>query len=594
MLEGLPPGSFTEEDAEVIARSLSRVRTIKGDCLEVGSDLGRSSVFIAQIVKGSSHLFCVDIWSNETWSHIATELGARADRYPRRNPRAFEVFQHNIKSRGLDAVVTPIRSKSEEAIKTFHNPLKFIFIDGCHEYEYVKKDIKWVEHLVEGGEVVFHDYTDSWPGVKAAVNEFACDRRFRLVDSGGNCVCFKRATLGHTAYDTSQQPLALGELSARRRMKIAALTMVCNEALLLPYFLRHYDYLDEIHVLYETDSIDDTLRILQKAPNVIIRDCHADGGLDSIYKVNLINEVLHTLDADWVYVVDCDEFIFPPQEPPQVFLSRQDAAGYNVVRAAMFQVYRHRTDTDLDPSLPPIPQRVHGDPDLFSTVRGPNKDPNANYFKPIVVKPSADIRFLPGNHRVEGSVRVSTEIYLGAHWQMADPTLAIERRLKNRARMSQRNKELGMGYQHWDVTEEWIRAECDRHLDDPLIAELELFANKSTQNSSLLVINLRNKAMSFQLEKQAKELQQLKANCEAKDARIGELQAQMHQIQQSIPMQLAKRFQGALDRVAPTGTRRRRICDLILTGVRVILSEGLRSFLRRLGNRLTSRRGKGE
>jgi len=60
-------------------------------------------------------------------------------------------------------------------------------------------------------------------------------------------------------------------------MKIAAVTMVYNEAMLLPYFLRHYSYLDEIHVLYETDTTDNSLDILQQATNVVIEKCHIEG-----------------------------------------------------------------------------------------------------------------------------------------------------------------------------------------------------------------------------------------------------------------------------------------------------------------------------
>jgi len=79
---------------------------------------------------------------------------------------------------------------------------------------------------------------------------------------------------------------------SRKRMKIAAVTMVYNEALILPYFLSHYKYLDEIHVLYETDSTDGTLNILNNAPNVVIEKCHIEGGLDDIDKINFINNTV--------------------------------------------------------------------------------------------------------------------------------------------------------------------------------------------------------------------------------------------------------------------------------------------------------------
>ena len=157
-------------------------------------------------------------------------------------------------------------------------------------------------------------------------------------------------------------------------MKIAAVTMVYNEALILPYFLRHYEYLDEIHVLCETDSTDNTIQLLNNASNVVIEYCHIKGGNDEIERIELINQVFYGIKADWVYVVDPDEFIFPPNETPHDFLRRQN---YDVIRAAMFQVYRHRTDKDLDPSLPIIGQRIHGDSDVFSTVERPNRDFNA-------------------------------------------------------------------------------------------------------------------------------------------------------------------------------------------------------------------------
>jgi hypothetical protein len=218
-------------------------------------------------------------------------------------------------------------------------------------------------------------------------------------------------------------------------MKIAAVTMVYNEALILPYFLRYYEYLDEIHVIYETDSNDNTLQLLKNASNVIVKNAHIKTGNDAIEKTDLINQVFYGIKADWVYVLDPDEFIFPPNENPFDFLGRQK---YDVVRAALFQVYRHRTDKDLDPALPIIGQRIHGDPDVFSTAIHPHRDFNAHYIKPIVVRPSMAIRFAPGKHSLEGKVNISSEFYIGAHWTMADQSIARCRRMNIKTRQSER------------------------------------------------------------------------------------------------------------------------------------------------------------
>lgn len=56
----------------------------------------------------------------------------------------------------------------------------FIFVDACHEYEYVKNDTEVALKLLKpGGLIVWHDY-GQWPGVTRALNEFhAVDPRFR-------------------------------------------------------------------------------------------------------------------------------------------------------------------------------------------------------------------------------------------------------------------------------------------------------------------------------------------------------------------------------------------------------------------------------
>jgi hypothetical protein len=51
---------------------------------------------------------------------------------------------------------------------------------------------------------------------------------------------------------------------------------------------------------------------------------------------------------------------------------------------------------------------------------------------------------------------------------MADVEMAVRRRIEGRRdRISEQNKVNRWGYQWYDVTEEWIRAECKKHLHDP-------------------------------------------------------------------------------------------------------------------------------
>ncbi len=60
-----------------------------------------------------------------------------------------------------DYPVAWILRKSEEAVKQiFDESLDFVYIDGDHQYEYVKKDIEaWTKKVKKGGVVSGHDFT---------------------------------------------------------------------------------------------------------------------------------------------------------------------------------------------------------------------------------------------------------------------------------------------------------------------------------------------------------------------------------------------------------------------------------------------------
>jgi len=67
-----------------------------------------------------------------------------------------------------------IEKFSDEAVNDIPNKLDFVYIDGNHNYEYVKDDIKnyWPK-LRKGGILCGHDYQDPrHPGVTKAVHEF--------------------------------------------------------------------------------------------------------------------------------------------------------------------------------------------------------------------------------------------------------------------------------------------------------------------------------------------------------------------------------------------------------------------------------------
>lgn len=67
-----------------------------------------------------------------------------------------------------------IRAYSSEVVNLFEdNELDFVFIDGSHEYEDVKKDLTlYYDKIRPGGILAGDDYNTGFPGVPLAVNEF--------------------------------------------------------------------------------------------------------------------------------------------------------------------------------------------------------------------------------------------------------------------------------------------------------------------------------------------------------------------------------------------------------------------------------------
>lgn len=64
------------------------------------------------------------------------------------------------------------------------------FIDGAHEYDGVKQDWQNLKHIVTSL-IIFHDYGDTHPGVKQAVDEIK-DRNWKRIKAVGSLAVFER------------------------------------------------------------------------------------------------------------------------------------------------------------------------------------------------------------------------------------------------------------------------------------------------------------------------------------------------------------------------------------------------------------------
>ena len=154
-------GWLTNKEGETLY-NLAKSCSGNGVIVEIGSWKGKSAIWLG---NGSKNGDNVKIYA------IDPHVGSPEQQKENEKIWTFEEFKKNIKNAGLDDVIAPLVKTSEEAAKNFNKPVEFIFIDGAHEYEFVKLDFDlWFPKLLNGGTMAFHD-TIGWEGPKKVVTD---------------------------------------------------------------------------------------------------------------------------------------------------------------------------------------------------------------------------------------------------------------------------------------------------------------------------------------------------------------------------------------------------------------------------------------
>ncbi|MCF7223770.1 class I SAM-dependent methyltransferase [Marilutibacter chinensis] len=122
--------------------------------IEIGSYIGESSTVFLSFTK-VRRLECVD---------VCGDAARILQKKFRKEIASSRCLIHNCSSE-LFATNVPDAS------------IDVVYIDGDHSYEQVKNDILLYQpKLQPGGYLCGHDYSESWPGVVRAVDEFAAER----------------------------------------------------------------------------------------------------------------------------------------------------------------------------------------------------------------------------------------------------------------------------------------------------------------------------------------------------------------------------------------------------------------------------------
>lgn len=183
------PGMVTPRSAQILY-TLCYMQEVAGDVVEIGSWQGRSSAALARAVRnsGNGRFYAVD--------HFHGNVG-KEDRYVVGRQDLSDLkdgFLTNMAKCGLSFDVTLLDMSSAEARRELDgHAIRFLFIDGDHIQAGVERDVGlFLPMLVEGGVVVFDDFSPAFPGVLAAVDVLMSSTPFSRVMSYSNTLVLKR------------------------------------------------------------------------------------------------------------------------------------------------------------------------------------------------------------------------------------------------------------------------------------------------------------------------------------------------------------------------------------------------------------------
>jgi hypothetical protein len=140
------------------------------DIVEIGCYRGRSTIALCCGAAESGRL----VYSIDPHRTATGVFGGTF------GPQDREAYFRNMLAAGMSQRAALVNLTSEQAGRSWRDPIGLLFIDGDHRYEAVREDADiWGSHIVSSGIVAFDDASDAASGPGRVVQE--------LLDSGDYC-----------------------------------------------------------------------------------------------------------------------------------------------------------------------------------------------------------------------------------------------------------------------------------------------------------------------------------------------------------------------------------------------------------------------
>jgi len=144
-----PIGGWLTKSEGVFLYEIAKYMSPDTPIIEVGSWKGRSTICLG---KGSIEGNKVPVYA------IDPHTGSSEHRKFFGIVDTFEQFNLNIKRAAIGPQIRVMKMTSEDAARQVKEEVSFVFVDGAHEYEFVKSDyLLWFPKLKEHSSMAFHD-----------------------------------------------------------------------------------------------------------------------------------------------------------------------------------------------------------------------------------------------------------------------------------------------------------------------------------------------------------------------------------------------------------------------------------------------------
>lgn len=188
----------------------------KGEILEIGSFMGKSTVILASAARAAGYprIFACDplLLSSPT-----DPQGVHPDELPR-------ILRRNLENHNLLSFVKFYRKKSSELAVEWEDPIRVLWIDGDHTYSGATLDVSLFSPFLEpGGIVCLHDVLHGHEGPIRAFLE-----RIVLSENFANCGCC--GSIGYGQY--------VGNSKLREKQWDEKLRLYTQLSRLIPYIVR--------------------------------------------------------------------------------------------------------------------------------------------------------------------------------------------------------------------------------------------------------------------------------------------------------------------------------------------------------------------